>query len=507
MSRTWSTQQEDIFEFFANGTGNAVVEALAGTGKTTTIIEGVNRAPERRIVLCAFNKRIAEELQTRITNSNATAKTLHSLGFGIVRRNRKNVRILNGSERADAITDAVCSDNVPAQVRRAISNIHSKGREMNPHARNLGDLTDIIEQFSLAPDASFGYDVETVEMLALDAMEYAANNYGEIDFSDMIFLPVRNRWMSKEFDLVVVDEAQDMTVAQLEIAQGVCSGRIVVVGDPNQAIYGFRGADSDSLPRLKDELKARTFPLTVTYRCGKAIVKEAQRLVPTFEAGPNNPDGIISEIEKTALVASANLGDFILSRLNAPLVSVAMALLRSGKRTRIAGRDIGKGLIDLTQKLTRKSGNSIPMFLAELSKWEEKELDRLMKAKNAAISKLPANAGIAGKARVENRFESKSDFIRDQAEMLVSLAADAKGVRDVESNIAGLFTDDGLGQSGVITCSSVHRAKGLEAPKVFVLSKTLYPRGVDREEQNIEYVAITRAKNELVWVVEPTVAA
>lgn len=496
----WSTQQEAIFEFFANGTGNAVVEALAGTGKTTTIIEGVNRAPERRIALCAFNKRIAEELQTRITNPNATAKTLHSLGFGIVRKFRKNVRILNGSERADALAFAVCGPNTPTPVLKAVANLHSKGREIAPHARNLGDLTDILEAFSLAPDAGWGYTPEQVEQKALDAMELASKDFAEIDFSDMIFLPVRNRWMSPEFDLVVVDEAQDMTVAQLEIAQGVCRGRIVVVGDPNQAIYGFRGADSDSLPRLKNELNAVAFPLTVTYRCGRAIVTEAQRLVPTFEAGPSNPDGIISAIKREELTASVSLGDFVLSRLNAPLVSIAMSLLRSGKRTRIAGRDIGKGLIDLTRKLTKKSGNSIPMFLAEVSKWQEKELDRLGKARTAAIDKLPVSSGPAALARVENQFDGRMDFIRDQAEMLQSLAVDAKGVRDVEDNISGLFTDDGLGQAGVITCSSVHRAKGLEAPKVFVLRDTLYPRGIDREEQNIEYVAITRAKLELVWV-------
>lgn len=507
MAINWSTQQQAIFEEFETGNSNVVIEAFAGTGKTTTVIEGTNRAPERRIVLCAFNKRIAEELQTRITNPAASAKTLHSLGFGIVRRMQKNVRILNGSERADLLAQRVCGTDTPVQVLRAIANIHSKGREMAPHARNAGDLMDIIDQFSLAPDASFGYDADRVEALALEAMELASKDYTEIDFSDMIFLPVRNRWMSKEFDMVVVDEAQDMTMAQLEIAQGVCRGRIVIVGDPNQAIYGFRGADSDSIPRLKNELNAKTFPLTVTRRCGHAIVAEAKRLVPGFEAAEGNPAGLISESKRETLIADANLGDFILSRLNAPLVSIAMGLLRSGKRTRIAGRDIGKGLIDLTRKLTRKSGNSIPSFLAEVSKWEEKELDRIMSAKNQAITKLPASAGPAGLARIESRFGMKSDFIRDQAEMLTSLAADARGVRDVEDNISGLFTDDGLGQKGVITCSSVHRAKGLEASRVFVLRSTLYPRGVDREEQNIEYVAITRAINELVWVDEPKQAA
>jgi ATP-dependent DNA helicase UvrD/PcrA len=61
---------------------------------------------------------------------------------------------------------------------------------------------------------------------------------------------VRNRWMRKTFDRVVVDEAQDMNACQLELAEGVCKGGLVAVGDSHQAIFGFAGADSGSLGRL-----------------------------------------------------------------------------------------------------------------------------------------------------------------------------------------------------------------------------------------------------------------
>jgi superfamily I DNA/RNA helicase len=71
-------------------------------------------------------------------------------------------------------------------------------------------------------------------------------------------------------------------------------------------------------------------------------------------------------------------------------------------------------------------------------------------------------------------------------------------VRDIESRIYSLFTDDGLGSAGVITCSSVHKAKGLEADNVFVLEGTFRPG--KEEENNIYYVAVTRAKNRLIFV-------
>jgi len=71
MDRVWSAQQEAIFGWFGSAGGNLVVRARAGTGKTTTILEGIGRAPEGKILLCAFNKRIAEELQTKVRNPAA----------------------------------------------------------------------------------------------------------------------------------------------------------------------------------------------------------------------------------------------------------------------------------------------------------------------------------------------------------------------------------------------------------------------------------------------------
>jgi superfamily I DNA/RNA helicase len=485
--RTWSDQQELIFSWFANAQqiiGHLVVRARAGTGKTTTIIEGVNRATDGSILLCAFNKRIAEELQARLSNPRAEAKTLHSVGFAAVRRYWQGLRIADGQERADDLSEQVCGPRVPDTIKKLVSKLHTKGREINPMARVFEDLIDIAMQFECEPDEQWqgeGYDVEFVVEKALAAMDIAAKvkpvKTG-IDFSDMIFLPVRNGWLAATYDLVVVDEAQDMNAAQLAIARGVCRGRICVVGDDRQAIYGFRGADSESLDRLKAELQADELGLTTTYRCGRAIVALAATIVPDFVAGPNNGEGSITSVTFDKLNDRVQVGDFVLSRVNAPLVSLAMQFLKQGKRTRIAGRDIGAGLKKIIHKLMKgAAANSVPAFIEKVTAWEQKEVDRALRGRNA---------------------EQRIDLIRDQAEMLTNLAQDAVNVREVENRIDSLFTDDGLGQAGVITCSSVHRSKGLEADRVFVLHSTL--RDGAKEEENIKYVAITRAKNELVWV-------
>lgn len=499
-NHVWSPQQENVRTEFKEGTDNFVVRALAGTGKTTIIMEGVSLAPERNILVCAFSKIIERELTARVERmrlkGKVTAKTLHGVGYAAVSRywplgnGAGRLKVDFGTTRQNALAEKICGAVAPDAIKKLVATLCTKGREIAPHAKVVGDLTDIAIRFECDPDdewAADGFDLRYVEEKALAAMELAATvkpvDTG-IDGADMIFLPLRNRWLRKTYDMVVVDEAQDMTTAQLEMAIGVCSGRIVVVGDNHQAIFGFRGADSESLDRLKTELHAKELPLSTTYRCGRAIVDVAREWVPAYEAGAMNPDGEVTTLALGKLVETAGAGDFVLSRVNAPLVSIAMSLLRNGKRARVAGRDIGKGLLALLRKMNART---VPELLSKISKWEEKEIKRLIARYNGA------EAGIA-----------RQELVHDQAEMLTSICEGAKSANDVTNRITALFTltedEEKLGVGAWITCSSVHRAKGLEADRVFILQNTL--RQTSQEEVNICYVAVTRAKKSLVWVTE-----
>lgn len=492
-----SSEQIAICEWFRTGRANGVesqhlvVKAFAGTGKSFTIRHGVKQAPESNIWIAAFGKNIQLDMQRLMGPfPNGVIKTIHAVGLSCIGKFRSGIKVAFTSDRADALALQACGKAAPDAVVRLVSKLHTKGREIAPHASKMGDLAAIQITFECEPDEQWeraGFGAAYVEQKALEAMELAADlkNGDTIDGSDMIFLPVRNGWMTKQFDMVVVDEAQDMTVAQLEIAQGVLksSGRICIVGDSNQAIFGFRGADSGSLDRLKGELQAAELGLTVTRRCGRAIVELAQAYVPTYVAHESCSDGIISRVSMENLTASAMPSDFILSRVNAPLVSIAMKLLRAGKRTKVAGRDIGKGLTALVRKLRART---VPELLAKIEAWAGREVQKHQRALEAATN----GRKTALKAKIE--------AIHDQADMLSSLADGAKNVDEIMARVESLFTDDGLGAAGVITCSSVHRAKGMEADRVFILAETL--RDGNQEERNICYVAITRAKHELVWV-------
>jgi DNA helicase-2/ATP-dependent DNA helicase PcrA len=487
-ARVWSEQQHAIFDWFKSSRINKrlcqhlIVRARAGTGKTTTIVEGVNHAPEENIILCAFNKRIAVELEARVNNPNVTVKTLHAIGFGIIREYVRKVRVAKGDARERALSMAVCGPNTPDTILKLVSKLHTKAREIVPYANTPFLLEPLAEQFECAPEYFWqaqGYDLQYVLDKACEAMNLAATqDVTEIDFADMIFLPVRRGWAAPRYNLVVVDEAQDMTAAQLMLARQIMAldGRVCVVGDDHQAIYGFRGADSKSLDRLKSELAAGELRLTATYRCGRKIVTEASRFVDDFVAGPNNSEGEVLTIVREDLTAKVGYGDFILSRLNAPLAGYAMQLLREKRRARIAGRDIGQHLKTLVRKLA-KGAQDVETFLVRVREHEEKTRKRYLALK----------------------WESKLAELEDMVETVSHIAEGCNTVGEMEGVIDLLFTDDGLGDKGMITLSSVHKAKGLEADKVFVLAWTLRT-GKSQEEDNIHYVAVTRARDVLTYV-------
>lgn len=488
----WSPQQEAIFDWFARGEGNLVVRARAGTGKTTTILEGINRAPERKILMAAFNKSIATEMKDRLQNPNAQAKTLHSLGFTFTRKMWSGVRVEPG-KRASYLAEKACEairgrygGKLPMITDReltAVAQIHTKCREIDPWAKDSDRVLNLAFQYNVMPNENDGVREWSDNLLAeaaLEAMNLAAERTSEIDFADMVFLPLRNGWVRPWFDLVVVDEAQDMTVAQLAIAQRACKrrGRIAVVGDDRQAIYGFRGADSRSLDRLKDKLRARELGLNVTYRCATNIVDLARDLVPDYEAAITSPKGEIKSIPDTQMADEIAEGDFLISRTNAPLVKHCLNFLQRGIRAKVRGRDIGKSIIKLVDQL---DAEDVDDLLEKLSEWHGREWERAQKIKD------------------EDTRTSRVEALSDQREVIISLSEGVVGLKELRARMEDLFSDKV--DRAAVMCSTVHKAKGLESDRIYLLRDTF--RENRTEEANIKYVAITRAKTQLVWVDAP----
>lgn len=480
----WSSQQQDIFSWFGGGSGNLVVRARAGTGKTTSILEALNHAPEEEILLCAFNRRIADELTRRLTNPNAVAKTLHGAGLSAIRRQWRGTQVDEG--RGDLLAARVCGPQAPDEMVILVKRLASFGKGILPFG-TPEELGDLAEEFDCTPDkdwAADGWTLERVSNLARAAMDAALERDGTVDFDDMLWVAVGNKFARPMYDLVVVDEAQDMNNVQLMLAQRMCrqGGRIVIVGDDCQAIYSFRGADSTSIDRLKVELSATELPLTITYRCPQKVVALAKRLVPDFCAAPDAPMGTVERCSTDSLLESVQAGDAVLSRLNAPIVSLCLKFIAHGRRARMEGRDIGKNIKVLVEKIAGKRHRTVPSFIARVEQWRGNELLKAQGLKEHAAA-------------------HRSVRVNDQADTLLALAEGCQGsVDELLALIDDLFDDTRPGQIPAIVCSSIHRAKGLEWLKVYLLEDTLYIYGhrVNQEEKNVEYVGVTRTKDTLI---------
>lgn len=494
-----SHDQNAIAEWFANFASrhHLIVRARAGTGKTTTILWAVKQVPRwAQVILCAFNAVIADELKKRLAEDpeghpNAEAATLHAIGYRALRRFWEGVRVEKDDERGQRVqmlAEIGAGEQAPDPILRLVAKLCTLGRENAPLAQSWEDLVDLAWDHECVPEKEWeehGWGVAEVCKATYAAMQAATKKTRLIDFADMIYLPLRLDMFRPIYDLVVVDEAQDMSAAQLLIAQRIHNkpaGRICVVGDDRQAIYAFRGADSGALDRLKKELDAEELGLKTTYRCGRSIAALAAAIVPDFACGPMNPAGSVTVADELQMLERVKPGDFILSRINAPLAAHCLSLLRKGVPAVVRGRDIAKSLTTIVRNLAKgKASKSIPFFLERLAADKEKQAKRLEKS---------------GVKNLEIRLEQLSD----KYDTLAEIAAVCVSVDTLCKQIDSLFEDSKSGR--VVMLSSIHKAKGLEAEQVWVLRDTLRHRGARSsiEEQNLAYVAYTRAKNSLVIV-------
>ncbi len=247
------------------------------------------------------------------------------------------------------------------------------------------------------------------------------------------------------------------------------------------SIYGFAGADSDSIPNLIKSLDAETLPLSITYRCPKSHVKLAQSLVPQIEAAPWAKEGTLETVSQYQFAQGAKTGDMVLCRCNAPLVGPAFSLIRQGTKAVILGRDIGRSLMTLISKVQKKAKvHSLSDTLAALIEYGEREVSKLTRMKK----------------------HSRAQSIEDRVETIIALSDGCDTMVRLEEKIETIFSDEAEG----VTFSSVHKAKGLEADTVWILRDDLMPHPKAeatwelQQEANIRYVAYTRSKSKLFFV-------
>jgi len=481
-SRQWSSYQEVIFNFVEHGQGNAIVEAVAGSGKSTTIVEALNRVNGSSVFL-AFNKAIADELKARGVN----ARTFHSLTYSPTMRWKRQNNVTTDKLRA------ICRENLGADDMELYSSFAIR---LVGLAQQLGigclvlDVEevwmDIVIHHDLEPeseDADLGRGIEIARWL-LDA----SYEDSRVNFDDMLYLTVRDNLTLPKFDFVFVDEAQDTNAIQREILKKIMHPRtrLIAVGDSAQAIYGFRGADSNSMNLIAQQFNCTKLPLSITYRCPTSVVKYARTIVNHIQARPNAPEGKVEGLGTKWEVKSFQPNDLVVCRTTKPLIALAFQMVRARVPVRIMGREIGQGLKNL---ITKMKARNLDDLENKLSNWRDKEVEKAVKKDN----------------------ESKAEAIRDKVDAILCIIEGLSPDQEYEAGIVDLLNQiDNLFAEGVgkTVLATIHKAKGLEAEHVYWLNSSQCPskwaraEWQKRQELNLMYVAITRAKSTLTLIEE-----
>jgi superfamily I DNA/RNA helicase len=454
------------------------------------------------VITLSFNKKIAEQLQSKISSMglpNARAATFHSEGLRNLTRVKgtPNCRIKVSNSKLYFLTEQYCTDKLePARqfVQKLVG--FAKDYAFGVAGQKSIDDTSAWMEIIQTQDISLDADVDFYDVIEVAKKVLIANNlnFREIDFGDMIYLPLLFNITCIKYDWVIVDEAQDTNVSRkLFLAKLLKDGgRLMAVGDANQAIYGFTGCESDSMNLIKDMFNCIELPLSICYRCGKNIVNEAKQYQPHIEAFEDNVDGNITSMKyykfvEDALTLNLSSKDGIICRNNAPNVALAFALIRNGIGCRIEGKDIGQNLINLCNKWKRVY--DLTEFTIKLTAFFEREFAKASKAKMQML-------------------EDKLSTMVILIERCISLGKN--DMDSLRSLITSMFTDNGdVHNADVVTLSSIHKAKGLEWDNVYCLGmEQLIPSKYSvtaeqlQQETNLKYIAVTRAMNNLVYVTD-----
>jgi len=501
--------------------------------------------PAASCLAVTFTRRAAEELRERLSAllppgaGRCAVHSFHSLGLAILRAEgaaaglKPDFRIVDEREhRAVLATELGITDTKAARLLKAISLLKRTGRE---------------------PD-----DAETA--LALATCRRLGMERNWVDFDDLVGLPVglleanaqlAARWQNR-FSYLCVDEFQDVDEQQYRLLRRLApaAGNICVIGDPNQAIYGFRGATAVCFTRFRQDFpSARTMRLGRNYRSTDTIVAVAAQVI-----GDGMPEDITRPMQDPVVVHAAStekaeaefvaatieslLGGHDLLAANREQITPTLPSLACGGGKGGGGRPLGFADFAVLYRTDAQSAAlreafdraGIPFKKSSPAPIAGQTLVRALldalEQQGSDLRALDLSARIAAAAEQKRRDGDRSAIapLAEARRWLTALAGAGDEARLREQVALSTEADFWDARADRVSLLTMHAAKGLEFPVVFVVgledglmpfswgvssSETSGAEGTRdecgpdpnadqaSEERRLFYVAMTRAKDRL----------
>lgn len=503
-----------VLDAVRNSRDNLLVSAVAGAGKTTTLraVAGALPADESLLVL-TFGRDVSAEWRTILADMGlhgARAKTVHALCFEALQRHFPGIKLdankgktiysialrawlrSDGYKQARAVHLQGCRGAKQRAFAAAQWTIETK-RIWYKMSRavslakltcpaSIADIEKLIEAHELT---SIVLPVKNMAQAVAGCLREAAAATELTDWDDMLYLARKHRVPLEKYDNLIVDEAQDLSPIQHWVLEQAChkETRVFGAGDRRQAIFNFAGADSNSFDRLQTRFNCRVMPLSVSYRAPKSVIKllTDTRLSDVIEAAPGAPDGAVERVPFARMLTllGALPGDFIISRVNAPLVDLACHYARLGWKAVVVGRPVRD---DCAELVTASAASTVTQFIFWLQH-DARERAKLLMQQD----------------------RQNGDVYEDKRLVALQIAQEIRH-RSQDLNEILHFADrlsapHGPLPTDAIVLSTVHKLKGMERDRVWVLDWTF--KRATQEDENLLYVAYTRARQSLFLVDKP----
>lgn len=529
--------------------GVSVVNAGAGTGKTSTIVGKITYAsianPYCSILAISFTRKAVAELQGRIIGAaNVLCNTFHGFFYRILRSNGyKNFGFADENQKSCIIENIVNRDKYKKFIAAAdIEEALCKGEMSGIVGEAVEDYLDTLK---------------SQRIMCFDSMQYFVCDLLKKSSA------VANRVRSL-YDYVLIDEAQDLSAVQADIIKLIwpkdTENNITFVGDQNQSIYSFRGSKSEVMDELKEYYSADSYMLTKNYRNGQRLLDYAEKVLPSA-TGMKAVKGVGKEVEvegyadKEAEAAAVVEQIKILHNSGVPLADICVLFRSSGAVSELYEELINQNMpfVKIGSDGLKWNNGRYKAFLALLSLVHEKNnplfkcalpiigvpydvltnlenmeampffeavmsvpsLSRKQQETLAEFSRIDTGSYdlknlcrllwdkyIKAYLKAENdefidEFLEAVDKFADWAELKSYICA----VRRQANKMAKLASDP---TADYLRLMSVHSAKGLEYAHVFLVGAVdgilpdLSHEVVNMAEENrLAYVAVTRAKETL----------
>ena len=544
-----STYQQDILDFFLNNPqSNMLVNALAGSGKSTTACM-LSEHSKTSDLYIAFNASVVEEFKKKIKNPKTKVMTMHSLAYSIMLYNVEQESKDSGekpkgfgsqrSKRTVSLDNfkphKILDEEITKRYGRYIEfakrvflkdnyvNLYNLCRLTLTDMSSNKDVSRLIDDHVLflyygdegysAPDIS--EITSTLKILDTKSRQQFETQ-GVIDFTDMLWITFNklkyDNWKVPYWALytnIYCDEVQDFSNIQLNFLKFIkrTKGRYVFIGDFHQAIYNFAGANAQAFNQIpKMFAPVETFDLPICYRCAKSHLSRVNREygIPILPCD-NAPMGFVKTIDKNKISEYAKAGDMVISRKNKWIAEVVLDLARNGTPIFIEDKE-------MVGAIKRQILSSKCTSVGTLEKFLQKVISNYNKKLFEIVSKNACEGGheeehLEAVAEANSKIDNTS-FLLEILEGYLENHASSDSVSKFSNFIDKLLNT--TPSPNCVRLCSIHKAKGLEATNVFVLNeaKINYDFRNSKEqniqEKNLSYIATTRAKEGLYLVKEPS---